>query len=154
MRTLLLANRDAPEMLPLTRECCAAMLPIASKGLVTYAIESLAIAAVELAHAQMTENGAVQLVGRSHIDDCNHSSLAGDLVHPKDLEAGLRGGGFLDLQILHLVERQPAFNVPAHLYIKQYRAFSFAGCPCLDAPQMQPFTLRLHFVRSWSRALR
>jgi NDP-sugar pyrophosphorylase family protein len=44
MKTLLFANRHGAELLPLTRERCVALLPIAGKALIVHSIESLAMA--------------------------------------------------------------------------------------------------------------
>jgi NDP-sugar pyrophosphorylase family protein len=46
MKTLLFATRDGPELDPLTRDRCVALLPLAGKPLILHTIESLAMAAV------------------------------------------------------------------------------------------------------------
>jgi NDP-sugar pyrophosphorylase family protein len=44
MKTILLANRLAPELSPLTELTCAALLRVAGKPLLIHAIESIAAA--------------------------------------------------------------------------------------------------------------
>lgn len=46
MKTLLFANRNGAELLPLTRERCVALLPIAGKPVIVHSIESLVMAAL------------------------------------------------------------------------------------------------------------